>query len=77
MLTSGDIWRRGRRGCLRRRGGRGEEEEEGRKKRKEGRKERRTAYIKSNNPHLTGGEYLSFLVRSFLSGEGTKDKKSK
>ena len=51
MLTSGDIWRRGRRGCLRRRGGRRRK-----KKKKEGR--RRTSYIKSNNPHLTGGEKM-------------------
>ena len=54
MLTSGDVWRRGRRGCLRRRRGRGEG----------GRRRRRTAYIKSNNPHLTGGEQRTGLQRS-------------
>ena len=39
MLTSGDIWRRGRRGCLRRRGGRGEEEEEEEEEKEEKEKE--------------------------------------
>ena len=89
MLASGDIWRRGRQGCLRgrrRKEGRKEKEEEEEEEEKEEEEEEeeeeegRTAYIKSNNPYLTGGEkikniiyiyslllcfYFSFLLLSF------------
>ena len=40
MLTSGDIWRRGRRGCLRRRGEEEEEEEEEKEEKEKEEKEK-------------------------------------